>query len=246
MTRAAFNRADWVSLAEVGEYVTQINGGSRELARLDIQAALVAGCRSLLRWVKDGQEVRESPPPTFWRPPIRLDWGFFPDPSRMLEPGLHGRWELEVQVPRSERKGDVLHAFLRRTDAVRWRLWPASESPQAKQQSKQRPQQPPKKREPASADAQPQPQPQSPNPSIAEVPKLSGKKWVPIAYTRRADTLRPMTITEAARALAEESKTAPDRAKPLSEGYIKNELRKLNVWEPQPRNPLNPPQQRRK
>ena len=136
MARAAFNIADWISLAEVGEYVTQINGGSRDLALLDIQAALVGGCRSLLRWIKDGQEVREYPPPAFWRPSTRLGWDDLP--QRLCVRRLPGEYE-----------GGQLHAFLRRTDAAQWGL-----SPQAKQQSKQ---QPPEKREPASADAQSQP-----------------------------------------------------------------------------------------
>ena len=141
MARATFKVADWVSLAEVGEHVKQINGGSRELARLDIQAALVGGCRSLLRWIKDGQEVREYPPPAFWLPSTRLGWDDLP--QRLCVRRLPGEYE-----------GGQLHAFLRRTDAAQWGLWPALESPQAKQQSKQ---QPPEKREPASADAQSQP-----------------------------------------------------------------------------------------
>jgi hypothetical protein len=239
MARAAFKIADWILLAEVSQRMKQNNGSSEDLVRIDVEAALVdeeEGCRSLLRWLKDGQEIKEYPKPAFWRrPSTLLVWDQLPR-------------RLCVRLPPDEHKGDVLHVFLHRADVVRCGLLSALELPQTKQRSKQQPQQPPKKRESASADAQPQPQPQpqSPHPSIAEVPKLSGKKWVPIAYTRGADTLRLMTITEAARALAEESKTTPDRAKPLSEGYIKNELRKLNVWEPQPRNPLNPPQQRRK
>ena len=145
MARAAFPIADRVSLADVGEYVTQINGGSRDLALLDIQAALVGGCRSLLRWIKDGQEEKEYPPPAFWSPSTRLVW----------EPPYYPQgWKLVVRLPWDEFKGGELYPFLRRTDAIRWGLWPALESPQAKQQSKQ---QPPEKREPASADAQSQP-----------------------------------------------------------------------------------------
>jgi hypothetical protein len=133
MARAAFPIADRVSLADVGEYVTQINGGSHNLALLDIQAALVGGCRSLLRWIKDGQEKeREYPPSAFWRPFGRLAW----------EPPFYPQgWKLVVRLPWDEFKGDELYPFLCLTDAVRWGLWPASELPQAKQQSE--PQQPP-------------------------------------------------------------------------------------------------------
>jgi hypothetical protein len=139
MARAAFNIADWISLAEVGEYVTQINGGSRDLALLDIQAALVGGCRSLLRWIKDGQEEKEYPPPAFWSPSTRLVW----------EPPYYPQgWKLVVRLPWDEFKGGELYPFLRRTDAIRWGLWPALESAQPKQQ-------PSKKHE--SADARPQP-----------------------------------------------------------------------------------------
>jgi hypothetical protein len=140
MAMAAFNIADWVLLDEVSVHLKQINGGSEALARLDIQTALVGGCRSLLRWVKDGQEVREFPPPAFWHPPSRLVWDRLPR-------------RLCVQLPRDEHKGDVLYTFLRRTDAARWGLLPALESPQAKRPPQHRP----KKREPTSADAQSQP-----------------------------------------------------------------------------------------
>jgi len=127
MARAAFPIADRVSLADVGEYVTQINGGSRNLALLDIQAALVGSCRSLLRWTKDGQEKeREYPPPAFWRPSERLVW----------EPPFYPQgWKLVVRLPWDQFKGDELYPFLCLTDAVRWGLWPASEASQAKQQS---------------------------------------------------------------------------------------------------------------
>jgi len=136
MAMAAFKIADWVLLDEVSVHLKQINGGNEDLARLDIQTALVEGCRSLLRWVKDGQEVREYPPPAFWHPSTRLVWDRLPR-------------RLCVRLPRDEHKGDVLYAFLLRTDAARWGLLPALESSQAKQQSKQQRQQRPKKRESA-------------------------------------------------------------------------------------------------
>jgi hypothetical protein len=144
MAMAAFKIADWVLLDEVSVHLKQINGGNEDLARLDIQTALVEGCRSLLRWVKDGQEVREYPPPAFWHPSTRLVWDRLPR-------------RLCVRLPRDEHKGDVLYTFLLRTDAARWGLLPALESSQAKQQSKQQRQQRPKKRESAPADTQPQP-----------------------------------------------------------------------------------------
>ena len=141
MAMAAFKIADWVLLDEVSVHLKQINGGNEDLARLDIQTALVEGCRSLLRWVKDGQEVREYPPPAFWHPSTRLVWDRLPR-------------RLCVRLPRDEHKGDVLYTFLLRTDAARWGLLPALDSPHAKHRSKQ---QPPEEREPAAADARPQP-----------------------------------------------------------------------------------------
>ena len=76
-----------------------------------------------------------------------------------------------------------------------------------------------------------------PSPSAAPVRKLSGKEWIPIAFKRRRDELLALSITEAGKVLAEESKTAPDCRKPLSAGYCTNELRKLNGWAPKPRSP---------
>src|SRR5262249_55421464 len=84
------------------------------------------------------------------------------------------------------------------------------------------PQQPPETRELASVDVQPQPQP--------PVSKLSGKQWVPVAYARRPDELHAMGITGASEALAGESKTAPDCAKPLTARYIEKLLRELKVF----------------
>jgi len=73
-------------------------------------------------------------------------------------------------------------------------------------------------------DAQPQPQPQPP------VPKLSGKQWVSVAYARRPKELFAMGITGASEALAGESKTAPDCAKPLNKRYIEKLLRELGTF----------------
>ena len=63
-------------------------------------------------------------------------------------------------------------------------------------------------------------------------PKLTGKEWVPVAYKRRATELGPHVrdITAAGHVLSDESKTAPDCAKPLSAGHCINLLRGLNVW----------------
>jgi hypothetical protein len=60
--------------------------------------------------------------------------------------------------------------------------------------------------------------------------KLSGKEWVPVAHKRRPDELLAMGITGASEALVEESKTAPDCAKPLTVRYIEKLLRKLGVF----------------
>jgi hypothetical protein len=150
MARAPFSIADWILLADVGEYVRQKNDGHRGLARGDVQAALEAGCGVMLRWVgDDGREVcREFPKRDSWEDILVWD-------------GLPQR--LRVRLPPDERKGNLPypHAFLCLTDAVRLRIWPAPEWPQAKQQSEQPPQQPPQKRKTASADAQSQPQPRA-------------------------------------------------------------------------------------
>ena len=68
----------------------------------------------------------------------------------------------------------------------------------------------------------------------AEAPavrKLYGKEWVPEAYKRRPDKLLAMGITGASNALAEESETAPDCAKPLKARYIEKLLRDLGTFE---------------
>ena len=63
-------------------------------------------------------------------------------------------------------------------------------------------------------------------------PRLTGKEWVYVAFKRRAQDLGPhvMNITDAGRALSNESKTAPDCAKSLSVGTCINLLRGLNAW----------------
>jgi hypothetical protein len=69
------------------------------------------------------------------------------------------------------------------------------------------------------------------SPGAAAPPqRLSGTAWVPIAFDRRRGELRAMSITDASRALAHESKTAPDCAKPLKARYIEKLLRDLDVW----------------
>jgi hypothetical protein len=211
MARAPFPIADRVSLADVGEYMKQKSDGHEGLALGEVQAALVAGCSVEFIWMKEGREVwREYPEPDFFRRPI-LGWHWVV-PRR-----------LQVQLPLEERKGDTLLTFLRLSEAVRHGLRPASEAPQAEWQ----PQQPTNEREPNSGDAQSQLQ--SPN-SPAEVAKLSGKQWVSKTYARRPNALLAMGITGASKALAEESKTAPDCAKPLTARYSEKLLRDLRVF----------------
>src|SRR6516165_2722415 len=124
MAEAALNLADWISLADIGEHMRQKNDGHRGLARADVQAELEAGCGLRLRWVgDDGREVcREFPKRDSWED--ILVWAGLPQ-------------RLCVQLPPDERKGNLPYpyAYLLRADAVRHGLWPASESPQAKQQS---------------------------------------------------------------------------------------------------------------
>jgi hypothetical protein len=74
-----------------------------------------------------------------------------------------------------------------------------------------------------------------PKPSGAPIKKLTGKEWIPMAFERRRNELSRLPITEAADALADESKTASDCRKPLSKGHCTNELRKLSIWTRQPR-----------
>jgi len=143
MAEAAFNLADWISLADVGEDVKRRNGYHDGLARGDVIAALEAGCGLMLRWVgDDGREVcREFLKRDSWED--ILVWA-----------GLPRR--LCVQLPPDERKGNLPYpyAYLPRVDAVRLGLLPASELPQAKQQSKQQSeQQSREQREAASVDA---------------------------------------------------------------------------------------------
>jgi hypothetical protein len=130
MAEAAFNLADWILLADVGEHMRQKNDGHRGLARGDVQAALEAGCGLMLRWVgDDGREVcREE----FFK---RDSWE-----DILVWAGLPQR--LCVQLPTDERKGNLPYpyAYLLRADAVRLGLLPASELPQAKQQSERLPQ----------------------------------------------------------------------------------------------------------
>jgi len=75
-----------------------------------------------------------------------------------------------------------------------------------------------------AVQSQPQPQPQPP------VSKLSGKQWVPVAYARRPDELHAMGITGASEALAKESESAADCAKPLTARYIENRLREHRTF----------------
>jgi hypothetical protein len=105
------------------------------------------------------------------------------------------------------------------------RQLPAAGEPEPSQSPQ--PQQLTNKREPNSGDAQSQSQ--SPN-SPAEVAKLSGKQWVSKTYARRPNALLAMGITGASKALAEESKTAPDCAKPLTARYSEKLLRDLGVF----------------
>ena len=124
MAEAAFNLADWLSLADVGDNVRRRNGYHDGLARGDVLAALEAGCGLMLRWVgDDGREVcREFPKRDSWED--ILVWA-----------GLPRR--LCIQLPLNERKGSLPYpyAYLLCTDAVRLGLLPASEFPQTKQQS---------------------------------------------------------------------------------------------------------------
>jgi hypothetical protein len=168
MAEAALKLADWISLADIGEHMRQKNDGHRGLARADVQAALEAGCGLRLRWVgDDGREVcREFPKRDSWED--ILVWAGLPQ-------------RLCVQLPPDERKGNLPYpyAYLLRADAVRHGLWPASESPQAKQQSEPR-QSPPATQpdEPVARAKEPEPPRVEPAPSPAlaadAVPKPIG------------------------------------------------------------------------
>ena len=148
----------------------------------------------------------------------------YPEPDFFRRPILswHGVLprRLHIQLPPEEQKGDTLLTFLCLTDAVRRGLRPASDLPQAQQQAKQQSEQQSRK-------------------ECETVAKLSGKRWVSNAYDRRPDELLAMGITGASEALAEESKTAPDCAKPLTARYIEKLLRGLGTFPKAPRGLLN-------
>src|SRR5262245_32833180 len=77
--------------------------------------------------------------------------------------------------------------------------------------------------------------------AAAEAPKLSGKQWVRVAYARRPDELLAMGITGASEALAKESESAADCAKPLTARYIEKLLRELKVFPKAHRGSKQPP-----
>jgi hypothetical protein len=73
---------------------------------------------------------------------------------------------------------------------------------------------------------------------------LPGKVWVSDAFERRRDELLGMKyITDASKALAKESETAPDCEKRLEERYIEKLLRELGVF---PKAYRNSPKKRRR
>ena len=69
-------------------------------------------------------------------------------------------------------------------------------------------------------------------------PALSGKEWSRILFKRMGDELPKMTITAAAKMLAEQSK--------LAVGSCKNLLRDTGLWERKPRGQLKSPRPRSK
>jgi hypothetical protein len=62
-----------------------------------------------------------------------------------------------------------------------------------------------------------------------------GKQWVLQAYARRRDELLAMNITDAARVLSDESRTAPDCSRAVKPRYCENVLRDLGAWTKKPR-----------
>jgi hypothetical protein len=67
--------------------------------------------------------------------------------------------------------------------------------------------------------------------------KFSGKKWISRAFKRKQKQFRKtgVNITDAAKDLAEESKTAADCKRSLSWGYIKAELHNQGLWPTPPK-----------
>jgi hypothetical protein len=145
-----FRRSDWITLDAVAEHMTQVHGGVRVLAQVDIQDALKGGCGSLLQSVKDGRRIRTYPPCEFWRPD-RLDWVNALNLLQRLADFLDRPWPWVLRVALTAREREILgasvDAFLHRADAVRWGLWP--EAPQARPQQ-QTPAEPPPMREEAA------------------------------------------------------------------------------------------------
>jgi hypothetical protein len=77
-----------------------------------------------------------------------------------------------------------------------------------------------------------------PNAAAAPVHRLSGKECIRDVFEPRRDELSAMTITDAAKVLAEASN--------LKVGSCANLLRATGAWKKQPRGQLNPPRPRSK
>jgi hypothetical protein len=75
-----------------------------------------------------------------------------------------------------------------------------------------------------------------PNPPAARVRRLSGKECIRDVFEPRRDELSAMTITDAAKVLAEASN--------LKVGSCANLLRATGAWKKQPRGQLNLPRPR--
>jgi hypothetical protein len=67
--------------------------------------------------------------------------------------------------------------------------------------------------------------------------KFPGQKWIERAFKRKQEQFRKtgVNITDAAKNLAEESKTAADCKRSLTWGYIKNVLRNSDLWHTPPK-----------
>jgi hypothetical protein len=185
--KAPFSIVDWVPLADVGEHQKQRNGGSESLALHDVRQALLAGCRALIRWGKDGQLMAEmQPPAAVWRKHRRLEWNW---PFIRVDIGVQQPPRvLRVRLSSSGRRGEA-QGYLWRADAERYGLLPASEALQAEPQAAQFKQQP-------------------------EQPKRTGKEWIAEVWSNKdkRDELLAMGITKAGHLLESQP---PSDGKPV-------------------------------
>jgi hypothetical protein len=177
MAGATPNISEFVSLADVGEYRKQRDGGSEGAALHAVDAAFRAGCPLLLQVFRRGRLVAEWRI-TRWRR-CRLEWNHpfirvglrVPQPPRVLR----------IALKLFGRRDGELQAYLPRKDAERFGLLPPSETLRAEPQAAQPepPSAPPPKRKKKRKKAKPKEvvPPSAPSAPQADKPQ-STEGWV--------------------------------------------------------------------